>query len=382
MSDLTDDISNNDNSEQDQGAEATPVSPPGQRLREAREAQGVTREDVAGELRLDTCIIEALEYGDTARLPQPVFTAGYLRSYARFIGLPPDELVTQFMASVSGKKTDTAVVKDSVRTPNRYRQIAASLPRNFSLSASRNLQHSNYRVQAALLAGIVMVILISWLSARWFSGDNVSQDPVQATDSVASAPRPEFVSPESAVTGKSLKQGSDRDSMMAKTEATTTSKESTPGAELQRDKPVAQDVITRPLALKPLGSSDMIASDAGAANSTDTGVPSKVAELTELELKFSDNSWVDIRDSTGKRLIRDLGARGDTRRVSGVAPFQVLLGYGPGVKIEYNGTPYDFSEHQGEKIARFTLEVPGDEEADDGNSRTFLPESEAGLDEI
>ena len=46
---------------------------------------------------------------------------------------------------------------------------------------------------------------------------------------------------------------------------------------------------------------------------------------------------MDIRDSTGKRLIRDLGAKGDKRRVSGVAPFQVLLGYGPGVKIEYDG---------------------------------------------
>ena len=79
---------------------------------------------------------------------------------------------------------------------------------------------------------------------------------------------------------------------------------------------------------------------------------------TDLTLTFNRNSWVDIRDSTGKHLIRKLGIAGNTQKVTGVAPFQVLLGYGHGVTIEYNGNQVDFSAFQGDRVARFTLEVP------------------------
>jgi hypothetical protein len=34
----------------------------------------------------------------------------------------------------------------------------------------------------------------------------------------------------------------------------------------------------------------------------------------------------------------------------------VLIGYGPGVELTYNGKPYDFSQHQGkQEVARFTI---------------------------
>ncbi|KPJ90276.1 MAG: hypothetical protein AMJ53_14105, partial [Gammaproteobacteria bacterium SG8_11] len=75
-----------------------------------------------------------------------------------------------------------------------------------------------------------------------------------------------------------------------------------------------------------------------------------------IEVRFTADSWVDIRDATGKRLIRSLGVAGATKEVQGVAPFQVLIGYGPGVELTYNGEPYDFSKHQGkQEVARFTL---------------------------
>ncbi|MFV2056309.1 MAG: DUF4115 domain-containing protein, partial [Thiohalomonadales bacterium] len=83
---------------------------------------------------------------------------------------------------------------------------------------------------------------------------------------------------------------------------------------------------------------------------------------TDLTLTFTRNSWVDIRDATGKRLIRKLGIAGNSQKIKGVAPFQVLLGYGHGVTIEYNGKAVDFSAFQGNTVARFTLEVPREKE--------------------
>lgn len=70
----------------------------GERLREARIAHELEPEGVAEELHLDAAVIRAIETDDMAALPAPIFVQGYLRSYARLVGLPEDELIRDFMA--------------------------------------------------------------------------------------------------------------------------------------------------------------------------------------------------------------------------------------------------------------------------------------------
>jgi cytoskeleton protein RodZ len=71
---------------------------------------------------------------------------------------------------------------------------------------------------------------------------------------------------------------------------------------------------------------------------------------------------VDIRDATGKALIRRLGKAGNSQTVEGVPPFNVVLGYTPGVKLEYNGEPYDLASHHRGPVARFVLQKPSGEQ--------------------
>ena len=68
----------------------------GQRLREAREAQGLSVEDVAARLNISVKYIQALEDLDFDSLPGLPFVRGYIRSYARFVELSGDELVVSF----------------------------------------------------------------------------------------------------------------------------------------------------------------------------------------------------------------------------------------------------------------------------------------------
>ncbi len=70
----------------------------GERLREARIAHELEPEKVAEELHLDAGVIRAIETGDMAALPAPIFVQGYVRSYARLVGLPEDELIRDFIA--------------------------------------------------------------------------------------------------------------------------------------------------------------------------------------------------------------------------------------------------------------------------------------------
>src|SRR5690606_26383262 len=59
----------------------------GQRLRSAREAAGLSVQDVATRLKMPVRVVESLEAEDWSRLGAPVFIRGQLRSYGRLLGL-------------------------------------------------------------------------------------------------------------------------------------------------------------------------------------------------------------------------------------------------------------------------------------------------------
>ncbi len=69
---------------------------PGQRLRLAREARQLTRDAVAVQMRIEAKVIDALERDDYSQLPAAVFVRGYLRAYAKLVGLAAEPLVEAF----------------------------------------------------------------------------------------------------------------------------------------------------------------------------------------------------------------------------------------------------------------------------------------------
>ncbi len=69
---------------------------PGEALRKARNADGYTLEDAERETRIAQRYLIALEEEDTAALPAPVYTRGFLRAYARLLGLDPEAILKQF----------------------------------------------------------------------------------------------------------------------------------------------------------------------------------------------------------------------------------------------------------------------------------------------
>jgi cytoskeleton protein RodZ len=63
----------------------------------------------------------------------------------------------------------------------------------------------------------------------------------------------------------------------------------------------------------------------------------ETARPTQLTLHFSADSWVEVYDAHGERLLYDVGAADSVRSVSGTAPLRVVLGNAPGVALEING---------------------------------------------
>ena len=88
----------------------------GARLRSARNRRGLSLAGVAEQLHLDTAIVQAIESDDQSALPEPIFVQGYVRSYARLVGLPEEELVRQYIAQSREPPPLTAIRADT-KTP-------------------------------------------------------------------------------------------------------------------------------------------------------------------------------------------------------------------------------------------------------------------------
>lgn len=79
-------------------AEGTPEAGPGPQLKAARESRELTLEQVVEALGIARHLLAALEADDFASLGAPVYVRGYLRKYARYLGLPGDRLVARYEA--------------------------------------------------------------------------------------------------------------------------------------------------------------------------------------------------------------------------------------------------------------------------------------------
>ena len=103
----------------------------GARLAAARHACELDVRVVADELKLDVGIVEALEHDDKAALPAAIFVKGYLRNYARLVGLPEDEMLRDYAES-TGELPPLTVVRVKGKTPF-FQLPSARLLRNIIL---------------------------------------------------------------------------------------------------------------------------------------------------------------------------------------------------------------------------------------------------------
>ena len=106
----------------------------GDRFRVAREAAGMTTAEVADELRLAEDIIKALENSQLDSLPAPTFTQGYIRSYAKMLKLPVDEILKAYDRLIP-EKDAPLTVRTSVSAQNTSKiNAATSRPKVISLT--------------------------------------------------------------------------------------------------------------------------------------------------------------------------------------------------------------------------------------------------------
>jgi cytoskeleton protein RodZ len=146
----------------------------GERLHEAREAAGLTLEDIATSTRIPTRHLESLEAGDFARLPAPTYTIGFAKNYAGAVGLDRAEIGDQLRTEMGGSRPATSVPSEVFEPADPAR----AMPKWLIIGT----------IGALLLAAL----LFNWLSNRSLEGP----DEAAATNEVAAAPAPTQTPPQ------------------------------------------------------------------------------------------------------------------------------------------------------------------------------------------
>lgn len=143
----------------------------GQRLREAREAKGLSVEDIAAQTRIPTRHLTSLEESDWDKLPAATYSIGFAKNYAAAIGLDRAEIGDQLRAEMGGTRLPATY-------PEVYETVdpARTMPKGL--------------VIGALVLLVVVVLALSWFSNRSMQADQPVAEASDVSPPVAQSAAP------------------------------------------------------------------------------------------------------------------------------------------------------------------------------------------------
>src|SRR5947208_15107480 len=90
----------------------------GDELRREREIRGISLKEIADATKISKRFLDAIERNDHKTLPAPVFTRGFVREYARYLGLNSDEMVNRSnFAAVGDDRIEQSAHLERLTTP-------------------------------------------------------------------------------------------------------------------------------------------------------------------------------------------------------------------------------------------------------------------------
>lgn len=277
----------------------------GQSLREAREAQGMTLDEAAARLRLMHRQVEAMEAGDFESLGQPVFARGFVRNYARLLGLPADDLLVQ----MRGAMVEPVAVTRAEPPP----------PSSWLTSPWLVL----------VLLGLLMIVAVPVGLYLWL---NSEPEELASPPAIAqSRPAPAAVSTPvvaPSTTALSVVDPAPIPAVPSDTSATVAPAQVEASVAAPAEAPAPAAVAPAP------------------AVPTATGA---------VHLEFDADAWTEIHDAQRRPLHRQLNRAGSSVDVRGQPPFRVVIGNATQARLTYNGQPVDLKPHINVTVARFTL---------------------------
>lgn len=296
-------------------AEPNALPSVGASLRAERERQGLAIADVAQRLKYAPRQILAVETDDYAALPGLTFVRGFVRSYARFLGLPADPLIAQLESSAGSDRGPTTVQLQSVMPTRATFSSAGPAPA---------------RAAPWLLAMFAVVLGLGGYSLlRWNAPEGVVTRPPPAD-------RPALSQNASGAQNATSPVGGQETIVLAPPASSSLAAAPESGAAAEGQPP-------------------RIADTAAPAAPAVPPAPGANPGAGQLRLIFRGESWAEIRDADGRVLISRNNAAGSEQTAEGRPPFDVVVGNARDVRLFYRGTEVDLKPYIKVSVARLTL---------------------------
>ncbi|ALA60079.1 helix-turn-helix domain-containing protein [Nitrospira moscoviensis] len=283
----------------------------GEFFRQVRETKGLTVDEVASKTRIRSDFVKALEDGNFAKLPDQVFARGFVRSYARSLGLDEEDAIHRFIQSAGA-----FYEKQDERERLRVRQ------------AEEERKRQANRKAVAVAIGIAVLTLIFLLSREQSSVLKRSAPdlpPVKRSAPVAKE-SPEGAAHQEAAPAAGGVKPSDAVASSSKPAADSPRQAEATAPAVPASKPEAEVSTASPGSDGPLGGISL----EGTGSSGD-------GQLV-LDLEATELSWVVVQIDNGspqEALLRP----GEKAHWKGQEQFILTLGNAGGVKAELNGKP-------------------------------------------
>ena len=291
----------------------------GEFFKQVRETKGLTIDEVASKTRIRTDFVKALEDGNFAKLPDQVFARGFVRSYARSLGLDEDDAIHRFAQS-AGPYYDKQIERERLKVKQ----------------AEEERKRQSNRKAVAIAIGIAILTLVFLLSREQSSllVHRSSSDLPPSASKRTTPPTPESQDPPPSQQAEADPPAQPAPKTKP-SEAPVVSAKTSVGDNVEPVTGPGSTASAVPELAAPGPSS--LGSDGPLGGISLEGSGATEGQLA-LELEATELSWVVIQVDGGspqEALLRP----GEKATWKGQDQFILTLGNAGGVKAELNGKP-------------------------------------------
>ena len=320
----------------------------GERLRLAREQMGLTQQNVAERLCLKLSTVRDIEEDKSPGDLASTFLRGYIRSYARLVHIPEEELLPMM----------------AKQTPVRAAKIEPM--QSFSLGKRRKKRDG----WLMIFTWLVVFVVVGLTGAWWWQNHKASQDDLvpmtdqnsSSGDNGQSIPLGESSGDSAAPAAPDESNTTTRDNSAASTSANAAL-----AASAGNGATAAQQDTNRNAVVSPSQAPVENTAAAPAATQSGTGtspqmpvgaaaVSEPAADPNAVVMTFNADCWLEVSDATGKKLFSGIQRSGGKLSLAGTPPYRLKIGAPSAVQVQYQNQPVDLSRFiRNNQVARLTL---------------------------
>ncbi|MCF9446123.1 cytoskeleton protein RodZ [Vibrio parahaemolyticus] len=295
-------------------------------LKNKRESLGMTQKQVADRLRLRVSVIEDIENNRFESQQVATFTRGYLRSYAKFVGLDEKVVLVALEQTADVKPKEQEIEMQSF---------------------SRKTKHEKHNSRIMLLTWVIAIVIIGISAAWWWQNqqENSLAQVVAEANVETSQPSADEIADIDLMTEEELIASTPAELAASNN---TAPESSINAAQTDEVVPAETEESTTEATQEPVAVIE-------AAEEVQEASPVVPEGMTLLTMKFKADCWIQVKDTNGKTLVSGTQKPGQDVELTGKAPFKVILGAPEGVTMTFASEPVDLSGYTSGKVARFTL---------------------------